>query len=245
MLTHTSPTIAKDSGEDLLDALAKSQTDLERAIRERDRLEAERDKLARSNRDLAEKHRQDKEDYRALNANWVGRYMELESKYKEILDAYDSLNSSVASSPMTTSSDPDRLREPRKPAREGHREDRGRARDEAGRDRHEKRLTEADKERLSRRFEDRRPPVSTSRRPAVDGRASGSRRSSSANPLSRKSPTQAPLSPPYSAGGRGNNGYAVPRTPNPLSPAFSSGSSTAYGEDRHEDGNYHAYPVQH
>lgn len=210
-------------------------------------------------------HLQSKDDYEALNNNWANRYKtlqleydalqaknaKLETDYASLASAYGDLSKSSQATSSTSSGAspkattiPDRTRESRSSKKE-HRDERGRSRPR-DKDR-EKREQKAEKERLSKRFEERRPPTSNRRSSFVEGWGPGGR-STSANPLSRTYTTTGRMSQhqPTASYGSAN----IPRTSNPLSPtgttggAYSSGSSAAYDDDSYEDGNYHPYPIQ-
>jgi hypothetical protein len=79
----------------------------------------------------------------------------------------------------------------------------------------------------------------------VDTKRSSHSRSTSTNPNNRYTVQHLHAQPLVTT----QHGYShpnVPRTPNPLSSptrAYSSGGSTAYDDEGHEDGNYHAYPI--
>lgn len=130
-----------------------------------------------------------------------------------------------------------------------HRDDRGRTREKDKEK--EKREQKAEKERLSKRFEERRPPTSGGRRSSfIEGWGPGGRSTSSA-PASTRTYTnvasghvQVPAVTSHKAT------YSnVPRTAaNPLSPRIYNGvggSSSGYSDEDgvFEDGNYHAYPI--
>lgn len=198
---------------------------------------------------------QSKADYEALHKTWLKKYTELQTDHDSLLSRFNTAKGTSSSSSPLSSPIPDRTKEVRPVSKKEHREprehrehreDRDRERERPrGRDKdREKREQEeqmAEKKRLSKRFEERRPP--TARRGSVSQGYSSSGRSSSANPNSRsytntRSPPQKlPAAQPV-------YGSSVPRTPNPLSPtgAYSSGSS-GFNDDEYEDGNYHAYPI--
>ncbi|KAL6855316.1 hypothetical protein ACO1O0_006457 [Amphichorda felina] len=254
---------AQDPEQALRDAITTAQTELNKVVSEKDRLEtacehhkrraAESANNVLTLRSQLQSVTEDRDSYKkkyqqqnALNEKWIQSYQALEAKYNDLLEAYDEINSSSGSSPNTSVTD--RSKEARSSAK---RDDRGRTRDgDREREKREKREQKAEKERLSKRFEDRRPPPSNRRSSFIEGWGPGGR-SASANPHNRtqypsgSSGRTAPLSPPHGAQYGGYAAPNVPRSnPNPLSPSgvYSSGSSAVYDED-HEDGNYRPYPI--
>lgn len=254
--------VANDPEQALRDALTKARTELNKVVGEKDRFESSCEQLKKRVTDATnnvitlrsqlqstteerdsykERYQQARENYNALNDNWAQRYKEMEARYNDLFDAYDELHASSVSSPKTSSL-PDRTKDPRSPTKK---DDRGRTRDkDREREKREKREQKAEKDRLSKRFEERRPPTSNRHESFIEGWGPGGR-SASANPLSRTQyPNVAAGRPALQHGTQyGYSGPTVPRT-NPLSPSgvYSSGSS-AFDDDQ-EDGNYHAYPIQ-
>lgn len=233
---------------------------------------------------------QSKEDYDALlmkHRDWLQSYTDLKAEHDSLAVRHEALKATLAPVPSPPLADRTKesrssTKEPRstassstkkenrehrdhreeRPQRSDHREsDRGRGRDK-DREKREHKEQKAEKERLSKRFEERRPPVTTDSRPPASGGRRQSfiegwgpgGRSASANPArTSQSSTQTytssrkeKLSPPLVPGQPGY-GASIPRTPNPLSPTgvySNSGSSAFTDDDKYEDGNYHAYPIQ-
>lgn len=210
---------------------------------------------------------QSKADYAALlktHKSWLRDYTELQNEYDSLLSRYNTAKgTSSASSPLSSPA-PDRAKEVRTVSKKEHREhrehrepredrerrkdrDRNQSRDR-GRDKErEKREHDelaAEKKRLSKRFEERRPPQA-GRRGSVSQWSSSGTRSTSANPNSRSYTSNRAQPPPVVSQAQPAYGSSVPRTPNPLSPtgAYSSGSSGFNDDEPYEDGNYHAYPI--
>jgi DNA repair exonuclease SbcCD ATPase subunit len=121
------------------------------------------------------------------------------------------------------------------------RDDRGRAKEK------EKREQRADKERLVKRFEEKkesRPPVSNAKEPYKErmGPRSSSRvrQSTYIDTSSGRLHTSA-----SSSSSRHSSSHAsVPRTPNTMNPTvlYSQSNGQTY-YDNHEDGNYHPHPI--
>ncbi|KAF4123684.1 hypothetical protein GMORB2_6385 [Geosmithia morbida] len=98
--------------QSLRDALYKANTELNRAVGDRDRAKTECERLKKRNDDLTaklqtavesrddyrDKYQQSRENYAALNENWVRRYVELETKYGDVVDAYNGITSSPPTS---------------------------------------------------------------------------------------------------------------------------------------------------
>lgn len=262
----------KDDERNLREALNSANTDLNKAIGDKDRFETSCSQLKKlvsesqftiqdlrsqvqttsKDRDsYKEKYKQSKEDYAALGENWLKRYAELEARYDSLFKSYNDLKSTAATTPTygahsnnATTALPDRSRDSWDDRDRERERDRGRGREsDRERERREKKEAKAEKERLSKRFENR-PPTSKRRSSFIDGRGSGGR-SASANPASRTSSgsgTTGRPAPPY-----GNyTSSTVPRTPDPRAPSghYSSSGSSATFDDDYEDGNYHAYPIQ-
>ena len=262
----------QDVERTLRDALNLANTDLNKALGERDRYETscsqlkkrvaesqvaikdlgtQMTTLSKDKESYKDKYKQSKEDYSALNEHWAQRYSDLEAKYSNLFEAYNELKAkaSVPTNYPVVSNLPDRPKESRSSPKES-REDRGRGRDkEREREKRDKKEAKAEKERLSKRFENRdsrdnRPPTSNRRSSFIEGWGPGGR-SASANPLSRtysNNATAGRMAPSQ------HTSYAsptVPRTLNHLSPTgvYSSNSSSATYEDDYEDGNYHAHPI--
>ncbi|OAQ79941.1 growth-arrest specific micro-tubule binding domain-containing protein [Purpureocillium lilacinum] len=276
----------KEYAEALMEDLKNANTDLNKANSERDRYkylyEQATLKLSQSHaaqNDLKAQAHSLKDDFSVLRARvqqleddnaqllyendlWDKHYTGLEKSYGELTVQYNSL---LASMPSSSSSYRISTNLPERPKRASHHKKKPsssstrREHKESSPASRKSNTSNSDKEqkdRLSKRFEEKRPSSSGGR---------GSRRHSFIEGWGPASGSSASAAPPTTgATGRAFAGVAtaglgqppavsqshnkvsfssVPRTTaNPLSPGLYS-NTAAYDDEYYEDGNYHPYPV--
>jgi DNA repair exonuclease SbcCD ATPase subunit len=164
---------------------------------------------------------------------------ESKAKLDHLQMIHDACPGQPQSSARPSATVPDRT----KPKDRDSRDDRGRAKEK------EKREQRADKERLSKRFEEKekkesRPPISNAKEPYKEpmGPRSSSRVRQSTYLDTSTGRLHAPAS---SSSSRHSSSHAsVPRTPNTMNPTvlYPQSNGPSY-YDNHEDGNYHPHPI--
>ena len=249
----------RDKLKSLYDQATKKLAESARVTKD---VRAEVADLAGDKKDLKARLQQTNEENSKLQYDlvaWEEAYNKLETVFQSLQLQLKAANANASSGagpaaalperPKPSSRNPGAKKE-HKEHRESRDAERGRGRDrDRDRDRgHERAKQEqkAQKERLSNRFDDKRPPTSGRRQSFIEGWGPGPSRgrSASATPGTRTSYANMPVStsriqPLATTPSRPAAYSAVPRTTNPL--GYSSGSSTAY--DEYDDGNYRAYPI--
>ncbi|PHH86246.1 hypothetical protein CDD83_10529 [Cordyceps sp. RAO-2017] len=169
-------------------------------------------------------------DYESLSQH----YTTMEQRYTEAaaqLHSAGSTHAAVQAMPVRPKPST------RSPGRKDHKDERVKRSD------NESRAHKAEKERLSRRFDEKRPAASRDRRHSFIEPWGPSAGAGAAVAGRGFADVQAPAVPPSHSNAVFSS---VPRTANALNPGLyppSAGSLYNNNSDGYEDGNYHAYPV--
>jgi DNA polymerase III alpha subunit (gram-positive type) len=166
---------------------------------------------------------------------------ESKAKLEHLEILHDGCPTQPQSSVRQTATVPDRTKHKDKDSRE----DRGRVKEKEKE--REKKEQRAEKERLSKRFDekkDSRPPVSNAKEPYRE--PMGPRSSSRVRQSTYLDTSSGRLHTPASSSSSRHSSHAsVPRTPNTMNPPvlYSQSNGQSYYDANHEDGNYHPHPI--